>query len=146
MRENEGYREELDAVVMAYRTLTRVSGRIQDTFGNLLNAETSKLLKKVTAGKYEKVFGDRDMKVHLLEDEREIGLTSVSRGTIEQIYLCIRVAAAMLLWQTEDMPFIFDDVFAFYDDERLEAAMRMLKECGHQAIIFSCHTRESNAV
>ena len=30
------------------------------------------------------------------------------------------------------MPFLFDDVFAYYDDERLAAAIDMLKKCGHQ--------------
>ena len=37
------------------------------------------------------------MKVRVYADEREIQLESVSRGTIEQIYLSIRVAAAKLL-------------------------------------------------
>ena len=36
------------------------------------------------------------MKVRVYADEREIQLESVSRGTIEQIYLSIRVAAAKL--------------------------------------------------
>ena len=54
------------------------------------------------------------------------------------------VAAAKLLWQDEPMPFLFDDVFAYYDDERLAAAINMLKKCGHQVIIFSCHSREDS--
>ena len=145
-RVNDSCREELEAIGIAYRTIQKVSGHIHDTFGNLLNTEASKLLAKVTDGKYDRIYIDPSMKVHLQTEEREIELASVSRGTIEQIYLCIRVAAAILLWQKEDMPFIFDDVFAYYDDERLEASMRMLKECGHQAIIFSCHTRENNAL
>ena len=142
-RSNEEVRTELEAVAMAYRTLNRLSERIHDTFGHRLSAEASKLLAKVTGGKYERVFIDQDMRVYLTCDEQEVSLESVSRGTIEQVYLCVRVAAADLLWQNEKMPFIFDDVFAYYDDERLEAAMRMLKECGHQSIIFSCHTREN---
>ena len=39
---------------------------------------------------------------------------------------------------------LFDDVFAYYDDERLAAAIDMLKKCGHQVIIFSCHSREDS--
>ena len=42
------------------------------------------------------------------------------------------------------MPFLFDDVFAYYDDERLAAAINMLKKCGHQVIVFSCHSREDS--
>ena len=39
---------------------------------------------------------------------------------------------------------LFDDVFAYYDDERLAAAINMLKKCGHQVIVFSCHSREDS--
>ena len=39
---------------------------------------------------------------------------------------------------------LFDDVFAYYDDARLAAAIDMLKKCGHQVIIFSCHSREDS--
>ena len=103
-----------------------------------------RILFDITDGKYEKVVIGQDMKVRVYADEREIQLESVSRGTIEQIYLSIRVAAAKLLWQDEPMPFLFDDVFAYYDDERLAAAINMLKKCGHQVIIFSCHSREDS--
>ncbi len=142
--ENIRLAEEIEAVNMALKTMVHVSARIRTTFGNLLNNEASKLLFDITDGKYEKLVIGQDMKVKLYADEREIALESVSRGTIEQIYLCIRVAAAKLLWQDEPMPFLFDDVFAYYDDERLAAAIDMLKKCGHQVIVFSCHSREDS--
>ncbi len=142
--ENARLAEEIEAVNMALKTMVHVSARIRTTFGNLLNNEASKLLFDITDGKYEKLVIGQDMKVKLYADEREIAIESVSRGTIEQIYLCIRVAAAKLLWQDEPMPFLFDDVFAYYDDERLAAAIDMLKKCGHQVIVFSCHSREDS--
>lgn len=139
---NDKYQEEIEAVNMALKVIRRVSCRIHDTFGNLLNSEASRLLFRVTDGRYEKLTIDSDMNVVIYAEDQPVRLESVSRGTIEQIYLCIRVAAAKLLWQEEPMPFLFDDVFAYYDDERLAAAMKMLKSCGHQVIIFSCHSRE----
>ena len=142
--ENARLAEEIESVNMALKTMDHVSERIRATFGNLLNSEASKILFDITDGKYEKVVIGQDMKVRVYADEREIQLESVSRGTIEQIYLSIRVAAAKLLWQDEPMPFLFDDVFAYYDDERLAAAIDMLKKCGHQVIIFSCHSREDS--
>lgn len=142
--ENARLAEEIESVNMALKTMDHVSERIRATFGNLLNSEASKILFDITDGKYEKVVIGQDMKVRVYADEREIQLESVSRGTIEQIYLSIRVAAAKLLWQDEPMPFLFDDVFAYYDDERLAAAINMLKKCGHQVIIFSCHSREDS--
>ena len=132
--ENARLAEEIESVNMALKTMDHVSERIRATFGNLLNSEASKILFDITDGKYEKVVIGQDMKVRVYADEREI----------EQIYLSIRVAAAKLLWQDEPMPFLFDDVFAYYDDERLAAAINMLKKCGHQVIIFSCHSREDS--
>lgn len=67
--------------------MDHVSERIRATFGNLLNSEASKILFDITDGKYEKVVIGQDMKVRVYADEREIQLESVSRGTIEQIYL-----------------------------------------------------------
>lgn len=142
--ENARLTEEIESVNMALKTMEHVSERIRATFGNLLNNEASKILFDITDGKYEKLAIGQDMKVRVYADEREVALESVSRGTIEQIYLSIRVAAAKLLWRDEPMPFLFDDVFAYYDDERLAAAIDMLKKCGHQVIVFSCHSREDS--
>ena len=142
--ENARLMEEIESVNMALKTMAQVSERIRATFGNLLNNEASKILFDITDGKYEKLVIGQDMKVRVYADEREVALESVSRGTIEQIYLSIRVAAAKLLWQDEPMPFLFDDVFAYYDDDRLAAAINMLKKCGHQVIVFSCHSREDS--
>ena len=42
----------------------------------------------------------------------------------------------------EPVPLILDDVFAFYDDKRLESALKWLSTQGKQVIIFTCHKRE----
>lgn len=142
--ENERLSAEIEAVDMAIKTITHVSARIRATFGNLLNSEASRILSDITKGRYEKLVIGQDMKVRVFSAGKSVELESISRGTIEQVYLSVRVAAAKLLWKDEPMPFLFDDVFAYYDDERLEAAMDMLKKCGHQIIIFSCHSREDS--
>ena len=45
---------------------------------------------------------------------------------------------------TEKMPIILDEVFAYYDDERLKNVLLFLNEkCKeHQVLIFSCTNRE----
>ena len=42
----------------------------------------------------------------------------------------------------EPMPVILDDVFALYDDKRLECALKWLSSQRKQVIIFTCHKRE----
>ena len=65
----------------------------------------------------------------------------LSRGTVEQIYFCIRMAAAETL-SDEPVPVILDDVFVFYDDKRLKSVLKWLSGQEKQVIIFTCHSRE----
>ena len=37
---------------------------------------------------------------------------------------------------------ILDETFAMYDETRLEAALRWLKNSGRQVILFTCQKRE----
>ena len=43
-----------------------------------------------------------------------IGMDYLSMGTIEQIYLALRLSIANVLI-TEDLPIIIDDIFVTYD-------------------------------
>lgn len=140
--DNRVIAQELEAVELAIETLEQVSCRVQETFGNRLCKEASLLLAEVTGHKYDRIVITEKRKIRIGCADRDYPLTAVSRGTVEQVYFAIRIAAANLLWQKSPMPFIFDDIFAYYDDERLEAAMNLLRGCGHQVIIFSCNTRE----
>ncbi|MGH2217514.1 ATP-binding protein, partial [Enterococcus faecalis] len=72
---------------------------------------------------------------------RRIPVERLSRGTIEQIYFSVRMAAAETLAE-EPVPIILDDVFAFYDDKRLESVLKWLSRQEKQVIIFTCHKRE----
>src|SRR5699024_8627616 len=65
----------------------------------------------------------------------------LSRGTLEQIYFSVRMAAAELLLE-EPMPVLLDDTFAFYDEKRLESVLKWLSSQKRQVIIFTCHKRE----
>lgn len=140
--DNRCIAEELEAVELASRTLEKVAVRVQETFGSRLCKEAAVILSEITGQKYDTIQMIGKKEIRIGTAERMYPLSCVSRGTVEQVYLAIRIAAANLLWQKSSMPFIFDDVFAYYDDERLESAMNLLKDCGHQVIIFSCNTRE----
>ena len=67
-----------------------------------------------------------------------------SDGTVDQVYLALRLAVAAEL--TPEAPLILDDAFVRFDDGRMAAAMALLQEeaAGKQVILFSCQNRESN--
>ena len=65
----------------------------------------------------------------------------MSRGTAEQIYLALRIAAAEFLYE-EEFPLILDDTFVSYDEERLESVLEWLAKSGKQVLLFTCQKRE----
>lgn len=46
----------------------------------------------------------------------------------------------------EELPLILDEMFAMYDQKRLEAALRWLAEHKKQVILFTCQTREEETL
>lgn len=66
----------------------------------------------------------------------------VERRNVGTDLFSIRMAASEMLLE-EPMPVILDDVFAFYDDKRLESVIKWLSRQKKQVIILSCHSREA---
>lgn len=108
-----------------------------------LNEKASEILKEITDGKYEMLFIDEKLKMSLYAENRRISLEQVSRGTIEQIYFALRMAASQILHE-EEYPVILDDTFIYYDEVRLENTLRWLAKNRKQVIIFTCQKREQD--
>lgn len=78
---------------------------------------------------------DEKLKMSLYTGQRKIGIEQVSRGTIEQIYFAVRMAASELLHE-EECPVILDDTFVFYDDQRLENTLKWLAKYKKSGVDF----------
>lgn len=67
----------------------------------------------------------------------------LSIGTIDQLYLSLRLSMVDEI-SKEHMPIILDEVFSYYDDERLQNILEFLihQEKDHQVIILTCTKRE----
>ena len=65
-----------------------------------------------------------------------------SDGTVDQLYLALRLAVAEEL--TPDAPLVLDDAMVRFDDVRLKTALNILSESAEnkQVILFTCQTRE----
>lgn len=130
-----------DAVTMAYEQLEALSGRLREQTDKLLNGRVSEIVCAFTGGKYERLFVDEDTRIYLITEDRKIRIEQVSRGTAEQIYLALRIAAAEFLYE-EEFPLILDDTFGFYDEKRLANTLQWLAENKKQVLIFTCQKRE----
>ena len=145
LTENERVQEELDALDLAQDTLTRLSSTIRDSFGLYLNKTASELIAGITGGIYTSMSIDQDLNIFMNTPSHLVPAEQVSSGAMDQIYLAVRLAAAKLIQtEGEQMPLIFDDSFALYDDERLQTALKWLsKTFKGQMILFTCHQREA---
>lgn len=145
LTENDRIREQIAAIDMAQETMTELSSSIRDSFGLYLNKEASRLITGITGGVYNSMSIDENLNVFLNTKYKLVPLESVSSGTMDQVYLALRLAAAKLLQgDGEALPLVFDDSFTQYDDDRLRTALRWLSDsCSSQMIIFTCHRREA---
>ena len=144
LAENERIQEELDALDLAQDTMPKLSTTIRDSFGLYLNKTASELIEGITGGIYRSMSIDQDLNIFMNTPSRLVPIEQVSSGTMDQIYLAVRLAAAKLvIGDKGNMPLIFDDSFALYDDDRLKTALKWLaKAWDNQCIIFTCHQRE----
>lgn len=145
LAENEHLREEISAIDLALETLTNLSTSIRDSFGLYLNKTASSLISGITGGIYTSMSVDENLNAWLNTRNKLIPIDQVSSGTMDQVYLALRLAAAKLIQgNIDEMPLIFDDSFIQYDDERLRSALKWLSKAYHgQMIIFTCHQREA---
>ena len=88
---------------------------------------------------------DEDDKAELTgirQDGRRVAVAGMSEGTMDQLYLALRVAAIEdYLDHAEPMPFIVDDLFINFDDKRAAAGFRVLSELAKktQVLFFTHH-------
>ena len=125
--------------------MTSLSASIRDSFGLYLNKEASRLIEQITGGIYNSMSVDENLHVFMNTKTKLVPLEQVSSGTMDQVYLALRLASAKLIQKGDDsLPLIFDDSFVLYDDERLRTALRWLvKAYPGQIIVFTCHQREA---
>lgn len=132
---------QIQAVDLAADTINSLSAELQKQMEEKMNDLLSEIISKVTGGRYTRLVIDKNLELSVVYGERRIPLENLSRGTIEQLYLALRMASAKV-FQEEEFPVILDDIFAYYDEERLAHTLRWLSENKEQALIFTCHKRE----
>lgn len=103
------------------------------------------IFSTLTSGSFRKLIVDFEREPMVLEglrsDGRLVGISGLSDGTRDQLYLALRLAALeMHLEQAMPLPFIADDLFINYDDARSKAGFDALRELSeHTQVIFLSH-------
>lgn len=141
----ERLEETKEALDLAMERITACAAGMTERFGERLNREASQILSVVTEGRYTRLFVEENLQMSVYCEGQRIAVEQLSRGTVEQIYFALRMAALDLLYD-EKLPVIFDDAFGCYDEKRLKSTLKWLSNQDRQVIIFSCQRREQEII
>ena len=132
------------SINIAKETLEEAYIDVKNEITPKFTKDLSLLIEKISNGKYKKANFDADKGLIVeREDGEYINCNNLSTGTIDQLYLSLRLSAMNEISE-ENMPIILDESFAFYDNERLKNILKFIDDNykGKQIIIFTCSNRE----
>lgn len=140
----EELKEKNDKINIARDLLGKAYEKMKNGVTPKFTSNLSENIMKISNGKYKKVtVNDEEGIIVELPSGEYVSAEKLSGGTIEQLYLSLRLSMAKEI-SDENMPIILDEAFAYYDDERLENTLKFLidnfKE--NQIILFTCTNRE----
>ena len=147
--------EQKEDIVNLSNIINLAKEELEHAYESMKNDVTPKLTKylgelieKATNGKYKNVkFSDENGLTVELENGEYVNCSRLSIGTIEQMYLDLRLSILKEI-SKETMPIILDEPFAYSDDNRLENILEYISKnyTENQVIIFTCTEREKQAL
>ncbi len=132
------------ALEMAQEALREATTTLQRRFAPRISKRAQALFCRLTGGRYSRITLGADLSLSACTQGEDTLRPAQWRsdGTIDQLYLALRLAVAEEL--TPQAPLVLDDALVRFDDARLETALEILKESAEtkQVILFTCQNRE----
>lgn len=141
--EKEAYDELLEKKRVYDMTLELLRDSYEEMKANITpeyNKKVSKMIEIFSDGKYKNVSITDGINVEL-ENGQRVEASKLSVGTIEQIYLALRLSIINELSE-ESFPIILDEPFAYSDKDRMSDTMQFLAKVDNQVIVLTCTDRE----
>ena len=135
-----------ESIELVKTLLARAYDDMKNSVSPVFTQKLSNSIATITKGKYCKLnFNDEQGLIVELENGNYIPAERLSTGTIDQLYLSLRLAMLDEI-SNEKVPIILDESFAYYDDERLKNILNYLVNefNDRQIIIFTCSHREKD--
>jgi len=135
---------EHSAIKIAEAALAVADDALRQRFSPAINKRAGEIFAALTGGAYSGLTLAADFSGQVLP---EGGLLprqdlSLSAGTLDQLYLAVRLAVSDLTYEGALPPLVLDDALANFDDGRAALALEYLKKLGSQVLLFTCHGRE----
>ena len=143
-----GLEAEYSAIRLAMETLDQANTTLQNRFSPELGRRAAEIFAQLTGSRYSGVVLDRSFRLSAepAGDPVFRDAALLSAGTLDQLYLAVRLAICDLVLPPEkEVPIVLDDALANFDDDRCAAALEFLKAAAgnRQILLFTCHSREA---
>ena len=138
--------QEYQAISTALTALKEANAQLQERFSPELNRRAGEYLARLTGEKYTSLSLNRELEASAAGAGDVLPRRSLflSKGTVDQVYLAVRLAVYDLCLREHHVPLILDDALAAFDQERMERALDLLVELSReeQILFFTCQSRE----
>ncbi len=141
-------KEELEKLNMSFELAKTILNNCYENMKSTITPQFTQNLSQniadITNNKYTNVNFNEETGL-IVENQKGdyVSANQLSVGTIEQLYLSLRLSMITNL-SNETLPIILDEVFAYFDDDRLENFLLAIdkKYKNNQILIFTCTDRE----
>lgn len=135
------------AMETALLALREAERELRARFSPALNEQAGRYFAHLTGGAYEKLNLERNFEAMAQQKggQTMYGAGVLSQGTLDQLYLSVRLAIGdLLLPRKNACPLILDDALISFDEDRCLLALRLFKYASEhrQIILLSTHKRE----
>ena len=133
------------AYILAIESIEKASGKLREGLSPKIAGNAGRLMALMSDGQYTTFGVDGDFALSYSDGAMMRDASSLSAGTGDLAYVCLRIALIELLYKKAMPPLLFDESFTRMDDRRLRRVMLLLhkyasRKC--QSILLSCHSRE----
>jgi len=140
-------RRERDRLALAASIVRRAEREVRERYAPAWLQTASRYLEAITHGRYtgiaivETPAGEPVLEVTRTGEAMPLRVgPPLSRGTLEQIYVAVRLALVDAIDAEARLPLFLDELFAHWDAHRLDALVRVLGEIeGRQVVVSTCH-------
>ena len=140
----EKLNETYSALMIAQETLAEAAEALQRRFAPKITKTAQKTFAQLTDGRYSRLTLGQDFSVSTNAQGEDVLRSGMWRsdGTVDQLYLSLRLAVAEEL--IPQAPLVLDDALVRFDEKRMGLALDILEGLAEQkqVILFTCQSRE----
>jgi uncharacterized protein YhaN len=140
-------KRERDRLLLGAAIVRRAEREVRERYAPAWLQAASRYLEAITYGRYtgiaivETPGGEPVLEVTRAGEAMPVRVGApLSRGTLEQIYVAVRLALVDAIDGEARLPLFLDELFAHWDAHRLDALVRVLGAVeGRQVVVSTCH-------